>query len=266
MATNLGQEGIMSKIADFGERFEREYLCKEYLNTKNVNIDRLEENWWEALKFFLTRTFYQGRRDDISVRVEKKALEVLGKYFDDPLEREKNFQFLKDSSWSQLRVDLQAVIGKGKVGRGRDIDMIIDTLEFISRLPDKNIARYSVEMIKNNKLDQLWYRLQKTKSKEGIRSVGKKIVSLYLRDLVTILDLEQEVSYDHQVFLQPIDTWIRQIIEKIGIEETKNEIKLRRMITERCERVGQSAIRFNEGAWYIGSHSLEILLEMLMKH
>jgi len=269
MVTNLGEESIMSKIADFGERFERQYLCKEYLNTKNVDIDRLEENWWEALKFFLTRTFYQGRRDDVSVRVETKALEVLGKYFDDPLEREKNFQFLKNASWSQLRVDLQAVIGKGKVGRRRDIDMIIDILKFISRLPDKNIARYSVEMIKNNKLEELWYGLQKSKSKEGIRSVGKKIASLYLRDLVTILGLEQEVSNAHQVFLQPIDTWVRQIIEKIGLEETRNEMKLRRMIVERCGRVSKSAIRairFNEGAWYIGSHSLEILLGMLMKH
>jgi len=266
MVTNLGKESIMSKIVHFGERFEREYLCKEYLNTKNVDIEQLEENWWEALKFFLTRTFYQGRRDDVSVRVEKNSFEVLGKYFDDPLEREKNFQFLKDSSWSQLRADLQAVIGKGKVGCERDIDMIVDTLEFISRFPDKNITRYSVQMIKNNKLDQLWFRLQKTKSKEGIKSVGKKIASLYLRDLVTILGLEQKVSNDHQIFLQPIDTWVRQIIEKIGIEETKNEMKLRRMITDRCARVGQSTIRFNEGAWYIGSHSLEILLELLMKH
>jgi len=160
------------------------------------------------------------------------------------------------------------VIGKGKVGRGRDIDMIFDTLEFISRLPDKNIAKYSV-MIKNYKLGQLWYGLQKSKSKGGIRSVGKKIASLYLRDLVTILGLEREVSYDHQVFLQPIDTWVRRITSKIGIEETKNEMKLRRMIIERCWRVSQSAItaiRFNEGAWYIGSHSLEILLGMLMKH
>lgn len=191
---------------------------------------------------------------------------VLGKYFD-LLEREKKFQTLKASSWSPLRAGLQDVIGKGKVGRRRDIDMIIDTLKFISRLPDKNIVRCSVEKIKNNKLEQLWYRLQKSKSKEGLRSVGKKIASLYLRDLVTILGLEQEVSGNHQIFLQPIDTWVKQIMfHTLGIEETKDEMKLRRIIIERCGQVGQSTIRFNEGAWYIGSHSLEILLELLMKH
>ena len=266
MVTILGQENIMSKIVHFGERFEREYLCKEYLSCKNVDVGQLEESWWEALKFFLTRIFYQGRRDDISVRVEKKALEVLGRYFDDPLEREKSFHTLKASSWNQLKVALQAVIGKGKVGRGRDIDMIIDTFEFISRLPDKNIVRYSGEMIKNNKLEQLWYGLQKSKSKDGIRSVGKKIASLYLRDLVTILSLEQEVSNDQQIFLQPIDTWVKQIANKIGIEETKDDMKLRKMVIERCRRVNQSAIKFNEGVWYIGSHSLDILLEILMKH
>ena len=266
VATILGQENIMSKIAHFGERFEREYLCKEYLSCKNVDVEQLEENWWEALKFFVTRLFYQGRRDDLSIRVERKAFEVLGKYFNDPLEREENFQTLEASSWNQLKVALQAVIGKGKVGRGRDIDMVIDTFEFISRLPDKNIVRYSVEMIRNNKLAELWSGLQKSKSKDGIRSVGKKIASLYLRDLVTILSLEQEVSNDQQIFLQPIDTWVKQIANKIGIEETKDDMKLRKMVIERCRRVNQSAIKFNEGVWYIGSHSLDILLEILMKH
>ncbi len=72
--------------------------------------------------------------------------------------------------------------------------------------PDKNMVRYSVEMIKNSKLEELWSGLQKSRSKGGIRSVGKKIASLYLRDLVTILGLEQEVSNNHQIFLQPIDT------------------------------------------------------------
>lgn len=69
MVTNSSQESIIGKIVQFGERFEREYLSKEYLKGKNVDIEQLEENWWEALKFFLTRTFYQGRRDDVSIRV-----------------------------------------------------------------------------------------------------------------------------------------------------------------------------------------------------
>ena len=271
MVTTSDQESIMSKIVHFGERFEREYVCKEFLvNVCNVDIEQLEENWWEALKFFLDRAFFQGRRryDPISSIVEERAFEVLGKYFDNPSEREGNFQTLEASSWNQLRVAFQAVIGNEicEVSCGCDIDMVIDTLGFISRLPDKNIARYSVEMIKNNKLDQLWYGLQKSKSKEGIRFVGKKIASVYLRDLATILDLEREVSNDHQIFLQPIDKWVRYIAMKIGIWEFQSEMKLRRMIVERCRRVGQSAIRFNEGAWYIGSHSLEILLELLMKH
>lgn len=39
MITILGQERIIRKIADFGERFEREYLCKEYLNVCNVDME-----------------------------------------------------------------------------------------------------------------------------------------------------------------------------------------------------------------------------------
>jgi len=263
MVTNMGRKHAIGKIIGFGERFEREYLSKAYLEHKNINIERLRDDWWEALKLFLTRAFYQGRRDEVSERVEKEILGVLRRYFDDLSERGNNFKTLKASNWNFLKRILKGKIGRGKIGRGRDIDMTIDALEFISRLPEKNIVCYSIEMIEKGKLKELWCNLQKSKSRHGIRSVGPKTASLYLRDLVIVLGLQQKISYNDLVFLQPVDTWVMQIAKKIGIKEKEDE-NVRREIIKICQE-RESAIRFNEGAWYIGTHSLEILLEMLLK-
>jgi hypothetical protein len=157
----LPKGDIVNEIAYFGERFEKEYLSKEYHAERKIDIERLQQDWWEALKFFLSRAFYQGRRDDISERVEKKASEVLSRYFGDSTKREEIFSSLNRSNWDPLRVSLKHVIGKNKVGRGRDIEMVIDTFRFVSELPHKNIVRYSVEMIENGKTGQLWNKLQK---------------------------------------------------------------------------------------------------------
>ncbi len=259
LETVLGLGDIVEKIVYFGFRFETEYLSKEYLKSKDCDIEKIEEDWWEALKFFLTRAFYQGRRDDVSEKVERTALRVLRKHFHDPSKREDKFQALMASNWEPLKKDLKSVIGKGKVGRGRDVDMTIETFNFLSKIPHKNIVGYSTKMIRDGKLKDLWTGLQKAEAQNGIRSVGTKIASLYLRDLVVILGLENTIDDDNQVFLQPVDTWVRQVTKEIGLPETEDEMKLRKMIIERCRQADQSAIKFNEGAWYVGAHSLEIL-------
>jgi hypothetical protein len=105
---------------------------------------------------------------------------------------------------------------------------------------------------------------KKSKEDSGIISIGPKVASLYLRDLVTMLSLQHKVSSKDQVFLQPVDTWVSQITKKIGIEETTDE-EIRMKIIERCKLANESAIKFNEGVWYLGTHSLTILLEMLQR-
>lgn len=66
---------IMKNIEYFGERY-----CKKYLD--NWNKERLENNWWEALKFFFSRSFLRGRRDSLSNEYCCFAIKVLEDYFD----------------------------------------------------------------------------------------------------------------------------------------------------------------------------------------
>lgn len=171
---------------------------------------------------------------------------MLAGYFNDPAKRERNFAQLKQRGWSELRKELEEKIGKGKVGRQRDIELVIDTLKFISELQDKNLVNYSVQMIKKGKLEELWKSLQRSKSKNGIISVGGKVSSLYLRDLVALLKLGSFVPAEQQKFLQPIDTWVRKLCGRLGIKGTDQ--KLRRRIVEKCRDLGVSSIKFNMGA------------------
>lgn len=71
----------------------------------------------------------------------------------------------------------QVVTGKkGKIGRGKDVEMVISILNFVSGLEDKNIVNYSIYKIKNGEVKEHYYDLQK------IYSIGPKITSFYLRD------------------------------------------------------------------------------------
>lgn len=184
---------------------------------------------------------------------------MLGKYFNDPQLKDQEFDRLRQQGWHRLQEDLKEVVGKGKVGRGRDIELVIGTLEFISHIPDKNIVNHSVCRIEKGELKELWKSLQKFESGTGIKSVGEKTASLFLRDLVTLLDLEPKISEGWEC-LQPIDTWVRKVCEKVGIEEKRN---LRKSIVDVCNSQGVSPVKFNMGAWYVGYHALDVLLDLL---
>ncbi len=57
--------------------------------------------------------------------------------------------------------------------------------------------------------------------------------------------------------IMPIDTWVRQVCDKLQIKADAKAIAIA------CQENGVSAIKFNQGAWYLGSHSFSILLDML---
>jgi len=147
---------------------------------------------------------------------------------------------------------------KRKFGKERDIKMVIDTLKFVDQLDDRNIVNYSLHKISRGELDELWRSL-----KQNVTQVGPKIASFYLRDLVVLFNLESKISASKQiVYLLPIDTWVRKICIKIGIASSgtrSHEIK--RRIINVCQSANISPLRFNMGAWYLGKHALDILLD-----
>lgn len=248
----MNSESI-KKIEHFGDKYIEKYL------TNVFNKDLMRKDWWEGLKFFLSRSFAQGRTDAISMRVEEKAMNILEKYIEDhggdPI------VILKENNHTVIRNALEEVIGKGKVGRGRDIEMVISILKFVSKLEEKNLVTYSIYEIEKGNLKQHYDKLQE------IYSIGPKISSFYLRDLICMYSLEEKMSKEDFKFLQPIDTWVRQVAFKVGIIDKSDEKDslVREKIVKACLNLNVSTIKFNQGAWFLGHNSFDILLENINK-
>jgi hypothetical protein len=110
---------------------------------------------------------------------------------------------------------------------------------------------HSIQQIQNHNIADLSRKLH------GITSVGDKIASFLLRDTVFVYDLEAYLKAEDYYYLVPIDTWVKKVADKLGIKANAKDIAIT------CQQNGVSPIRFNQGAWYLGSHSLTILLDRL---
>lgn len=64
----------IKKIIDYGDKYIERHL------TGVFNTDLMLKDWWSGLQFFLNHSFYQGRRDTISMRVEESAMNVLKEF------------------------------------------------------------------------------------------------------------------------------------------------------------------------------------------
>jgi hypothetical protein len=241
-----------SLILDCGRRYCRDTEC---LGRWEGQQPLLLGDWRSAYGFFMGRAAYQGRRDDLSQRVEEGALGTLAEFWaDGSLDLERNRGAIEQR--------LGERIGLGKVGKGRDIVMIMDSLDFIYRLPGRNIVAYSIDQVRTGQTVAHYRELQRSENARGITQVGPKIAAFYLRDLVSLFDLEGAIDPASAACLQPVDTWVRQVAEKIGIVGSRaGDDEVRGAIVALCSESGYSAVLFNQGVWYLATHALDLLLD-----
>lgn len=174
-------------------------------------------------------------------------------------------------NWEPLKKELEKKIGKGKVGKARDVEMVISTLKYISRISNRNIIVHSIERINSGKIEDHYKELQyQYNQANGIYQVGPKIASLYLRDVVSLFQLEDKLSEDDYIYLQPIDTSVRKVAIKIGLvtnsENEVNDEEIRKKIVKLCQEFHCSPLQFNHGAWYTGNYAFDLLFDNLAKH
>ena len=62
------------------------------------------------------------------------------------------------------------------------------------------------------------------------------------------------------IILYPIDTWVVKITKKLGCD-TNNIEKIKEYFIEKCINSGINPLKFAAGIWFLGIHSLDILLE-----
>jgi hypothetical protein len=257
MKSNI-KKSLVSAIASYGNLYHKMYIS-------NYNPRSLLSNWWAALDFFVSRACFQGRLNVVSERVYQAVREVLTPEFA-KRERTANYRELSQQNWKPIKKELSKRIGKGKVGKARDVDMVLSALRFIEQIPNLNIVGYSVEQIRLGKIEKHYEELQPSRSDKGITQVGPKIAALYLRDLISLYHLEDNVPLTFAFCLQPIDVWVEKLAHKLKIVgPNANHLGIQRAIVKLCQEQGVSPLLFNQGAWYVGYHSFDILTEMLGK-
>lgn len=249
-------KSLFDAIVAYGGKYRETHLG-------DLNPDQLSGNFWLALDYFFSRACFQGRRDEVSAKVYDAVIEVLKPRFDNRMGTA-NYEMLNQHRWEPVKEALTARIGRGHVGKARDIEMVLSALDFIERAPELNIVRYSVEQIRQDKLSLHFAELQRSKSHDGIVQVGPKIAALYLRDIVSLFQLDDKMSAQNGYCLQPVDTWVRKLARRLEIVDDKaNDEAIQEAIVALCESNRASPILFNQGAWYIGYYSFDIVLDLL---
>lgn len=264
----------------FGELYRRDYLKLDKPDVLSFNnLERLSNSWWYALLSFFSVSFLQGRRDELSNKFIERAKEALDSYFSDgEIKKENKLKLLCDTVSPKvfLRVkndcnQKEALDGFSRmlcekgVNRERDRKMVLHTLCFVNNLTehDKNIVSYSKKMILQGKLDDLNNELQK------IYSVGPKIASLWIRDLVTIYNFEEFLSSKSEFwkYMFPVDTWVQQFYKffrEINEDVPGNAINVQKLVedmVEQCKKDALNPLKVNQGIWYSSKNPWIVISE-----
>jgi len=250
-------EMVLTALERMGRRYIREFLFEE-----GWEPSRLRSDWYYAFKFLLSKLYMQGRNDSLSVRylvtmqgcldsyflpdsITKIEALVHGSYI--PLTADwVNFNIENSQLWQQFDKNM---------GKQRDREMVLDVLRYISNVPDYNIVNHSIAEIGAGRIREHREELKL------IWGVGPKTSAFYLRDVIFLFNCE--LAPEESIELQPIDTWVRQVVESLRDEQDSD----RQLSTEDwLVRHGGEPINsalINAGMWYLGKHSFALILRLL---
>lgn len=276
---------VIQKIAHLSKYYKELFERSSVSFTKEPNHQKIADDSWLSLISFLDRVYFQGRNDTLSGRYERAMIKALECFFGhqgfDKIRQLEQDGFLywryygyehKDGTPKRQysRELYNAIQGsyefvhEGKnftyeTGKTRDKAMVLDILHFIASLEDLNILRYTIEQIKAHNLSKIDKELRK------IHQVGEKTCSMFLRDTVSFYNLDKYLSRTDFELLQPVDTWVHQMAQKIHlIDDTMNidELKKKRyIITNAAFNAKVSPIDFNQGLWYLPTHAVDLIIE-----
>jgi len=240
-----------------GKRYINEFLAEEACDPS-----RLTSDWYYAFKFFLSKLYMQGRNDSLSDRYLKNMTSCLDQYFQiDPTSTLEalwqNQHIPHDAQWDNFEIEQSDLWQHfdNQMGKRRDREMVIDVLRYLHSIPLYNIVNLSLNEIgagriqdHRNKLMQIW-------------GAGPKTSAFYLRDVIFLFNCE--LTPEDSIELQPIDTWVKQVVNSLRNDQKNDmEISIEDLIVRYGGTARNSAL-LNAGMWYLGKHSFKLVLKLL---
>lgn len=147
-----------------------------------------------------------------------------------------------------------------------DLLMVINVLSYLVEGKISNAAVYANERILSGEIKILFDELN------NINGVGNKLTSFYLRNMVAVLKIPSALLMGNYKYVLPIDTWIlKALINICGKEIIKekqylyNPDPIKEIMIKICEENNIDPIAFNQGCWYVGFNSYDLLLGIMKK-
>ena len=229
------------------EQYGTAYV-KQYLATAKADHDAIVSDPLAALAFMCSKAFMRGRRDEVSVVFKERSLTVLQQY-----------QVVQDIDLGRLEAQLVLA----KVNNRHDRQMVRELIDFARtdlQAYGCNIFNWAVDVIRTGHAAEAYGMLK------GIHAIKDKISSFYLRDVALLEDVEDSITPGDYPYFQPVDTWVERVAMSLNIIEKADRHRtatVRHKIIRGCTTADVSPLLFNAGAWMVGAHAYELLIERL---
>jgi len=202
----------MENIEQLGERYHKKYLDQ-------WDKKMLQNNWWEALKFFFSHSFMRGRRDKLSNEYYYFTIRVLEDYFSITNENlEESYENLK----KQKEYFKKEYILKFK--KDKKMDMRANSL-------NKNyIADFKKEVAEKNPIVKLLATKKEVEVKWDNKIYSKKIRLGNDEDIMMVLDTLKFISSNEH---KNIYNYSKDTITKSGVKKVYKELEKIRAISDK---------------------------------
>jgi hypothetical protein len=246
---------VLTALEGMGRRYIREFLFE-------WEPSRLRSDWYYAFKFLLSKLYMQGRNDSLSDRFLGKMQKCLDSYFlpDSIIKIEYLVQghyIPLTCDWADFNIENSPLWQKfdNSMGKQRDREMVLDVLRYISNIPDYNIVNHSIAEIESGRIKDHREYLKL------IWGVGPKTSAFYLRDVIFLFNCE--LAPEEAIELQPIDTWVRQVVDSLrDAQDSDRQLSTEDWLVQHSGGPVNSAL-INAGMWYLGKHSFRLVLKLL---
>lgn len=252
---NSGKEKVLDSLQVLGKRYVRDYL-----NQEGWDEERLKNDWFHSLEFLIQHLYYQGRRDELSTRFFECVWRCVEEIFlPEPtpvFESLWDSKFIPhDAGWHEYVEDdnpLWERVNSSTMGKTRDREMVLDCLRYVHGIDQYNVVKASLAAIEGGDLGDHRQDLM------DIWGVGGKTSAFYLRDLVLLFGMKVMPS----VFLdlQPIDTWVAQVVQAVT-GQSMNYEQVEQWINSQTEH--HDVALLNAGAWYLGKNAFRVALTLV---
>jgi len=227
------------------EGYGRAYV-KQYLAEARERRDAIRTDPLAALEFLHSKLFMRGRRDAVSVAFRDRTAAALHRY------------------GTLEAIDLAGLddyLHAQGVNNRHDRRMVVESVRFARselRTYDSNVFNWAVEAIRDGKTRHAYVAL------DTIHAVGDKLASFYLRDVVFLEEMEDVVGVADYPYLQPVDTWVLRVGRSLKlIDKDDFGAAAKEKLIAACLAADVSPLLFNAGAWVVGAHAYELLIETL---